>query len=138
MAIVCNTVFISASLIGFIVSSIFIIPGIMKKDKRLILTNIPAVAVFILFVLMIIRFIYHIDYMNEVFGGLNCTAGLGRVISFYKIGAFMIAISGLCGIVSTVYLWLKKRSIFVRVLYSIWSIAVVLFIAWFIQMNLIG
>lgn len=131
--------FIAVSLVGFIISIILLISGIIKKkDKRLIFANIPAIAVFILFISMIIRFIFHIDYMNEVFGGLNCTAGLDRVVSFYKVGALLIAISGLCGIVSTVYMWLKKRNVFIRLFSSIWSIAVVLFISWLVQMNLIG
>ena len=130
--------FIAASLIGFIISVVLMISGLLKKNKRLILANIPAIAVFVLFISMITRFIFHIDYMNEVFGGMNCTAGLDKVISFYKVEALLIAISGLCGIVATVYMWLNKRNVFIRLFSSIWSIAVVLFISWLVQMNLIG
>ena len=76
--------------------------------------------------------------MNNVFGGLNCTAGLEGVISFFKVAASMMLIFGLGGIVSTVFLWLKKRNIIVCIFYSIWSLVIILFTLWLIQMNLIG
>jgi hypothetical protein len=76
--------------------------------------------------------------MDKVFGGLNCTAGLVGVISFYKAAASMIVISGLCGIVSTVLLWLKKSNTFIRIFYTIWCAAIVGFSSWLFQLNLIG
>ncbi len=130
--------FALASLIGFIVSLILIVMSIRnKKGKYEVIKNISIIAVFIAFVSMILRFVYHVDYMDEVFGDINNTAGLGGVISFFKMGAYMIAVSGLCGIASTINFWLRKRHIFIRVFYSIWSIAVVLFILWLVQLNLI-
>lgn len=131
--------FIAISLIGFIVATVRTISGtIKKKGKYPILINLPYIVVFIIFLSMIIRFIYHLCYMNNVFGGLNCTAGLEGVISFFKVAASMMLIFGLGGIVSTVFLWLKKRNIIVCIFYSIWSLVIILFTLWLIQMNLIG
>jgi hypothetical protein len=131
--------FIALSLIGFLMAIVRAISGtIKKKGGYPVLTHLPYMVVFLLFVSMIIRFIFYMDYMNKVFGDLNCTAGLNGVISFYKVAASMIAIFGLCGIVSTIFLWLKKRNIFVCVFYSAWSVVIMLFTSWLIQLNLIG
>ncbi len=131
--------FIVFGLVGFILAAVCVISGTIKKRGQYpVLTHLPYMAVFLIFVSMVIRFIFYMDYMNKVFGDLNCLAGLDGVISFYKVAAPLIGISGLGGIASTVFLWLQQRNIFVCMFYSIWSVIVVIFTLWLIQLNLIG
>ncbi len=97
--------FIAFGLVGFILAAVCVISGtINKRGQYPVLMHLPFMAVFLIFVSMVIRFIFYMDYMNKVFGDLNCLAGLDGVISFYKVAAPMIGISGLGGIASTVFL----------------------------------
>lgn len=131
-------IFLALSLLGFIVSIIRIIIGIKnKKDKCLILGNIPAVVVFAFFITIVIRLVLQINHVTEVYGAY-VSLDLEKVIAFIKVIATLLALSGLCGVFSTVYLWLKKQNVFISIFYSIWSVAIVLFISLLIQMNLIG
>lgn len=131
--------FIAVGAIGFAISVIATIAALIrKKGKEAILTNLPLAAVFLLFASMIGRFLYHIDYMTKVFGDLNNTAGLPGVIISFKIIAVLIAVSVLGGLVSTIYIWHKKKGIFRQLFYSVWSLASVLLVTWLIQLNLIG
>jgi CubicO group peptidase (beta-lactamase class C family) len=131
--------FIILSLVGFLVAVIRSIVSLIKRRGNYqLLINIPYITVFLLFVLMIVRFIVYMGYMNRVFGDLNCTAGLEDVIAFYRIAASGIAFFGLGGIASTLCLWLKKNNMAIRIFYSVWSTSVILFIIWLVQLNLIS
>jgi Beta-lactamase class C and other penicillin binding proteins len=130
--------FMMISLAGFILAAVRAIAGVRKKAEHPVISNLPYIAVFMIFAAMVIRFICYIDYMDKVFGDVNCTAGLAGLIAFNKAAAWLLSISALGGIISTVFSWLKKRNIIVCVFYSIWSAVMIIFTSWLIQMNLLG
>lgn len=131
--------FIVIGFIGLIISMIRIITALVKrKGKNYILTSIPLTTAFLLFASMIGRLVYHINYATSIYGDLNSTAGFPGVIIFFKIASALIAISAFCGVASTIYLWIKKKGIILRVFYSVWSVSSVLLTIWLMQMNLIG
>lgn len=131
--------FVVIGLFGFIIAIVRIIAAFAKKKGNgPIVTSLPLITTFLLLVSIPVRFIYHIDYMTYVFGDLNNTAGLPGVITFFKIAAALLLISGLCGLVSTIYIWLQKKMVFTKVFYSLWSIAAILLLSLLYQMNLIG
>jgi CubicO group peptidase (beta-lactamase class C family) len=130
--------FFIISMLGFILSIIRLILNIKnKKDKYIILTNLPMIAVFVLFISILIRIILQLNHITEVYGA-NVSLDLEKVIAFIKLIAAMLTFSGVCGIVSTVYLWLKKQNILIKIFYTVWCIAFVLFLSLLIQMNLLG
>lgn len=61
--------------------------------------------------------------------------GWSGVISFYKVAAPMIGISGLGGIASNIFLWLQQRNIFICTFYSLWSVIVVIFTLWRLKLT---
>ncbi len=130
-------IFIIISLLGFIVSIIRIIIGIKnKKGKHLILGNIPAVAVFVLFVTIVTKIILQYNYLTDVFGS-NVSLDLEKTLAFIQACAILLSVSGLFGVGSSVYLWLKKQNIFICMFFSIWSVVIMLFISLLIQLNLL-
>lgn len=69
--------FIVFGLVGFILAAVCVISGtIKKKEQYPVLTHLPYMAVFLIFISMVIRFIFYMGYMNKVFGDLKCLAGL--------------------------------------------------------------
>lgn len=124
-------------ILGFIVSVIRIIVCIKnKKDKRLLLSNVPAVAAFVFFGAVVVRVILQLNYIDEVFGSY-VSLDLEKVIAFMRAAAILLTASGISGVVSTAYLWLKKQKNLTCIFYSIWSIITVLFISLLFQLNLI-
>ncbi len=124
--------------IGFFIFGIRLIAGIVTgKGRSYNLICIPPVLVFIALGAMILRFIGHVHYMNEVFGGLNCTVGIAGVLQFFRITAAVITVLGFGGIASGIYLWRNRRSMTLCLFHTVWCIAVLLFILWLVQMNLV-
>ncbi len=123
---------------GFLIFGIRFLAGIItRKRKADTLVCIPPIAVFVMLGAMVLRFICHIDYMNEVFGGLNCTVGLAGVLAFFRIAAAMFLLLGLSGVASGIYLWFQRNSLILRWFYLFWCVAVFIFMSWLVRMNLL-
>jgi len=106
-----------------------IIKGIKnKKDKHLILINIPVIAVFLIFVLILTKTILQYNYLTDVFGE-NVSLDLDKTLAFIQYCSIILSISGLFGVGSAIYRWLKKHNRFTCIFYSIWSVIIMLFIS---------
>jgi len=91
---------------------------------------------FLLFAAIVTKIILQYDYLTDVYGA-NVSLDLDKTLTFIQSCSIMLSISGLLGVGSAIYRWIKKQNIFICIFYSIWSIIIILFISLLNQLNLI-
>jgi CubicO group peptidase (beta-lactamase class C family) len=124
--------FVILTIVVSFISAVSLIRGIVKGKKSVkysLLTELPTLLVFAAAAYTFIHLFLFFD--NALYSMAE------EIFTFTKQASELISILGFLGVLSTIYFWLKKRSVFIRLFYAAWSISYILFVVWLIQSNLL-
>jgi hypothetical protein len=122
--------FFISGLIGGSLSLVLLFKAIRRKKWREAAAYTPGILALFGFAFMLYRIVLFTDdiiYTN-----------IDEVIRMLKIISWILATLGPLFLLSAVYQWIVKRNLFIRILYTVWSLSFLLFISWLYQVNLIG